>query len=337
MSAPWTRGLKTSQELETKIIRTWKKYGARWVEGHGVLAGFTNTVTKLVPPKTVIIFLAEPGKCMYISAGRKMAALYFQSDQTLENFFKGEAGRAGIHHGNILSRTFFEGQPYPNMSVLFRNKNFPGFGYVRKLPLRRDIAENNLNLRFEKPPERGDIYNAIKKGNNLTLESIMNILGPGVYIVSACLPPPDYKANRLPMNSPKGRTGPSTVGLRRLRHVFSAPRASVRAPKPGTLKKTHTPKSRFFWLRPPGPRVTVSQVLRSIAKNPRTSKYNLINKLPANTNIERIAQAKRIFLRKRETAKFVEGLSTRSRILWAATPVTMRPLFIHGHLKTKTP
>jgi hypothetical protein len=328
--------VKTAQELEDKIIRTWRAHGARWVEGHGILANLSNSVYKTVPRGCVVIFLAEPGKCMYITAGRKIASHYFGTDQKLENFFRGRAGQAGVHHGNVLARTYFEGDRYPNMSVVFENKSFPGFGYVRRLPLRRPVVENERNLKWEGLPELGEIYNVIKKGEWRTLENIMETLGKGVYIVSSCLPPPDYVATRTPVNSPGGGvTGPTTRGLRRLRSAFPTARASARPPKPGTLKKTFLPVARTFRFKTPRPRVTVPQVLRAIAENPRSSKWALMNMLPANTNVKRITETQRIYSRKRETEKFIAGLRRVSRIAWASTPRTLRPRFIHGRLKSR--
>jgi len=334
MSPPWTRGSKTAQELEDKIVQTWRAYGARWVEGHGILANLSNAVYKTVPKGRVLIFLAEPGKCMYITAGRRIAAHYFGSNKSLENFFRGEAGKAGVHHGDILARTYFEGDRYPNMSVVFENKSLPSFGYVRRLPLRRAIVENEPNLRWEGLPELGEIYTTIRKGERRTMENIMETLGRGVYIVSSCLPPPDYVKNRTPVNSPGGGvTGPVTTGLRRLRSAFPTARASARHPRPGTIKKTFLPEARRFRFKVPRPRVTVPRVLRAIAENPKTSKWNLINKLPANANVRRITETQRIYSRKRETAKFIAGLRPVSRAAWAVTPATLRPRFIHKRLK----
>jgi hypothetical protein len=334
MSPPWTRGTKTAGELEDKIVRTWRAHGAKWVEGHGILANFTNTVYKIVPRGRVVIFLAEPGKCMYISAGRKIAARYFGNNQKLENFFRGKAGQAGIHHGNVLARTYFEGDRYPNMSVAFSDERFPSFGYVRRLPLRRPVVEDEWNLKHEGLPELGEVYTAIRKGNRLSLEDIMETLGRGVYIVSSCLPPSDYVKNRTPVNSPGGgKVGPVTTGLRRLRHAFPSVRAGGRHPRPGTLKKTHLPTARTFRFRTPKPRVTVPQVLRAIAENPTTSKWSMMNKLPANVNVRRLAETQRIYARKRETEKFISKLPRVSRVAWAATPRSLKPRFIHRRLK----
>jgi hypothetical protein len=337
-----TRGLVASQIIEQQILNAHQQYGTKLVEGHGVLVPLNQPVTKPVPKDTIIIFLSEPGKCMWIHAGRVLARRYFMSNNSLRNFFMGGGGAQGVHHGEILSRTFVPGQEYPNMIVEFHDNEFPGFGWVRKLPLTRNLAENANNMRKEGPPERGEIYNRINHGPHASyyLSQILTYLGPGVYIINACMPAPNFRRNRLPVTSATWnlyagnkltRTGPVTKGLRRLRKVFPRTATPARTPKPGTPRRTWTPEVRR--MRPPRTRETVHSVLRAIGRDPLSPKNEQYNRLPANTNLVRIKHVKFLMSHRRVLENYISGLSWRAQMKWAITPRTMRPAFLHRHLK----
>ena len=333
-----TRGEKTSQNLENELVRLYTRYGGKHVEGHGILVNLETPVSAKIPKNTAVVFLAEPGKCMWVHAGRSLAHGYFRNENSLIRFFKGEAGRAGIKHGEILSRTFFEGSMYPNMRVTFYDKNFPGFGFVRRLPLRRNLPQNANNMNKEHLPERGEIFNRVRHGPNSTyyLSQILTLLGPGVYIINACMPPPDWREHAMPINAAnvntynqtRPRTGPVTKGLKRLRSTF--PRGA-RSARPGTLRKTHVPS--ISRVRSPQPRETVQSVLRSIAKNPRSPKTEQFNKLPINANIEKLKRVKHLMSHPRLLNTFISGLPRVSQMRWYVTPRSMRPAFIHKRLK----
>ena len=197
-----TRGTRVAADLEEKIVLTHRRFGSKLVEAHGRFAVENeNAISWKVPKNTVIILLAKPGRCMFIGAGRILAEKYFRSNNKIVNFFRGEAGKTGLHHGEILSRTFFEGEMCPSVLLDFDDEKYPSFGYVWKLPLMRARTVSGTNLTREPAPLKSEIYNQINHKSSLLLKSVVSRLGKGVYIVNACLPPGNAR-NVIGSNAP---------------------------------------------------------------------------------------------------------------------------------------
>ena len=186
-----TRLEKKAQTKEGEIIRIYEgaknsngRGGAKLIEAHGMLPA--GGVYKDVPEETVIIFLSQFGQCMSLMGQRRLANEYFRSDAGLRRFFKGEAGMAGVRHGEILSRTRFPGQKYPDVSLAFKNNNNPGFGWVWSLPIPHKRPDN-----FGHMPIGNQVINKTINGNihgkEMYLSDLIERLGEGVYIVGSCL------------------------------------------------------------------------------------------------------------------------------------------------------
>ena len=183
-----------SDPRENIILKTYKKHGAKLMNGHGEIL----MQNKMVPEGTVIMFLAEPGYCMNIPTGQEIQRKFFESNNDLKRFFK--SGRPEqIHHvTNILSRTHFAGTPYRNMMISLKpNKSFKGMGFIKKLP----ISEKST-LRSNRPPTFANTVGPIVPGQ-YRLSNMLKQEGPGVYIVSACRANINYPGNNQVYNLAK--------------------------------------------------------------------------------------------------------------------------------------
>lgn len=343
MSNRVTRGQATSKNLEERIISTYKKYGAKLVEAHGALATENETVniSHEVPPNTIVMLMATPGRCMYISAGRMVASEFFTTNNGLTTFFKSGEGSGWHHAADILSRTFFPGEQMPNISLTFFDKHYPSFGYVWKLPIkRRDRSALAANLAREPPPARSEIYTNINHGNNsrLLLSTVMSRLGPGVYIINACLPPGDYKnLKHTGSNVPaKGWNGISrTMSTRTREHMRYSPyiRGQVRPPRPGSAYKTALPSeaSSSIWYRVRAPHTlggkTVHDFLNALKRNKNLNFNNWVEKLRPNVNTTRLKQVQNIL---RNPNNFYNTLSPRNKLVYMTS--FHKPRFIHAKL-----
>ena len=161
-----TRGEFIALVKEETIVDTFNKYGAKLVDAHGGLLHANVSQTnrfKEVPEDVVIIFLSAFGQCMSISAGRALGNLYFRTIKGLKEFFRGEGGKAEVHHGEILSRTRFPGQKYPDVELQFFDARIPSMGFVWRLPLKYDRTTNISKLNVNIPPRTNLIYNNIQQ------------------------------------------------------------------------------------------------------------------------------------------------------------------------------
>ena len=342
MSNRVTRGQATSRNLEARIISTYRSYGAKLVEAHGALATKNETanISHEVPPNTIVMLMATPGRCMYISAGRLVATEFFTTNNGLTRFFKSGEGTDWHHVSDILSRTFFPGEQMPNISLTFFDKNYPSFGYVWKLPIqRRDRSALAENLAREPPPARSEIYTNITHGSNssLLLSTVLSRLGPGVYIINACLPPGDYKhINFTGSNVPAGGwSGISrTMSTRTREHIRHSPyiRGQVRPPRPGSAYKTVLPNNaELRWYRVRAPHTlggkTVDDFLNALKRNKNLNFNNWVGQLRPNVNTNRLKQVQNIL---RNPTNFYNSLSTRNKLTYMGS--FHKPRFIHTKL-----
>lgn len=342
MSHRVTRGQTTSQNLEARIISTYRSYGAKLVEAHGALATKNETanISHEVPPNTIVMLMATPGRCMYISAGRLVASEFFTTNNGLTRFFKSGEGTEWHHVSDILSRTFFPGEQMPNISLTFFDKHYPSFGYVWKLPIqRRDRSALAENLAREPPPARSEIYTNINHGNSSTLllSTVLSRLGPGVYIINACLPPGNYKhINFTGSNVPAGGwSGISrTMSTRTREHMRYSPyiRGKVRPPRPGSAYKTVLPNNaELRWYRVRAPHTlggkTVDDFLNALKRNKNLNFNNWVGQLRPNVNTNRLKQVQNIL---RNPNNFYNSLSTRNKLTYMGS--FHKPRFIHTKL-----
>ena len=246
MSNRTTRGQVESQMLENHVLNVYNTYGARLIEGHGALATKNESVniSTTVPPNTIVIFLAKPGVCMYSRAGRVIANEFFRTNAGLRTFFKG--GGSTLHHAaNSQTRTYMAGQQIPSIYLTFKDAVYPSIGYVWKLPLKRERVINNANMLNERTPNSTEVHNNITHGNSYLLASVLRILGPGVYIVNACLAPGNIKNNsRTGINAPRGGGwgGSKQSGASNEKRRYAPLLTPVRPPRPGSFKSTTLPR-----------------------------------------------------------------------------------------------
>jgi hypothetical protein len=331
-----TRGLQRSENLEEKIVRTYNRFGAKLIEAHGrfTTANEVNNISFEVPKSTIIIFLAKPGRCMFIGAGRILAESYFMNNRNMLNFFRGEAGKLGMHHGEILSRTFFEGEQCPSVNLDFKNNSHPSYGYVWKLPLGRIRSTTGPNLEAEPAPLRTEVYTRIQRGSSLLLKSVVSRLGKGVYIVNACLPPGNA-GNINGTNAPQGGwenerpRAPTTTRERRRFAPFI--NKAHRPPRPGTKAKTFLPPQHIYKIAKPKllskPKMTVEQLLRSMSRNPQMNISKHFRNLRANVNTSRLFNVQTIL---QSPNNFVSKLGVAGRVAWRLT--SNKAKFIHNRL-----
>jgi hypothetical protein len=341
MSNRVTRGQKTSQNLEERIIATYKKYGAKLVEAHGALSTENNApnISHEVPPNTIVMLMATPGRCMYISAGRMVASEFFTSNNGLTTFFKSGEGTGWHHVSDILSRTFFPGEQMPNITLTFFDKYYPSFGYVWKLPIqRRDRSTLHANLAREPAPARSEIYTNINHGNNsqLLLSTVLSRLGPGVYIINACLPPGNYKnmnftGSNVPASGWNGITRTMSTFTREHKRFIPFIRGRPRPPRPGSAYKTALPSAVSSWYKVRAPHTlggkTVHDFLNALKRNKNLNFNNWVEQLRPNVNINRLRKVQNIL---RKPTTFYRKLSTRNKFLYKTS--SHKPRFIHAKL-----
>jgi hypothetical protein len=278
---------------ENIILKTFKKYGAKLMNGHGEIL----LQNKPVPEGTVIMFLAEPGYCMNIPTGQEIQRKFFESENNLKRFFK--SGRPEqIHHvTNILSRTHFPGTTYRNMSISLKpNKSYKGMGYIKKLP----IAEKSTLFR-NLPPTFADTVGPIVPGK-YRLSNLLKQEGPGVYVVSACRANINYPGNNQVYNISKSIYPgfPRKKAMRGTRAAHASMTVPYLAPKKGyrpletTVPSTKHLNRNVRRLRAKTPRPPLSVGFRKVEKavyggGARTRRTHTFRKvlessgLPANT------------------------------------------------------
>jgi hypothetical protein len=241
---------------------------------------------------------------MAIERGRHLSTEYFTSRKGLLRFFRGDAGYARVHHGEIASRTFLPNEEYPNAWLQFYDATIPDYGHVWKLPLKYKRAEETNELRTKTRAVTGEnVYTNIPraKNSNMTLQDVINKLGPGVYIVNACLVPVNQGGlplGRLPFNLPMGDPD-RRVSVARTRNARAYAKTiygpSPRPPRPGTPVRTYQTLRSLGAKRPKVSHVTVAEMLTRMGRS--GANINLNNWFPrmrVNVNKNRLRTVQRI-------------------------------------------
>jgi hypothetical protein len=316
-----TRGAEEARRRENKIINTYNRVGGALIEGHGALVNLNQVPEKEVPPDTVIIFLAKFGQCMFIEGGRLIQNRYFRSNNGLKNFFRGAGAEEGLHHANILGRTRFEGQMYPDISITMKDKKFKSFGYIWKLPLQRARAVTTNDLLGENRPRVGEVRSPYNRGS-YKLSELIDRLGPGVYIVNTCLVIPNYNPSALPTNAPvqqwRGMRSRLPPGGSRIMHRI---RHHVTAPfyRPGVRRSTWFPAPARG--RPtPAAAMNLANALEKMSVNPRLNFENIVQNLRVNVRIPKLRRVYDMLRDRRRLERFAGRLNTRTRTTFLDNP-----------------
>lgn len=335
MSNRVTRGQVNAQNIETRVLGVYKKHGARLVESHGSLATRTQTknVATIVPDDTVVILMVKPGECMYSGAGRLIADEFFKSNTGLRSFFKGGGGTKWHHVANSQSRTFLAGQKIPSIFLTFKDATYPSLGYVWKLPMTRSKTVSLDNMLHEPAPARSEIYTGVTHGNSYLLSSVLRILGPGVYIVTACLPPGNINNNRLTgVSAPRKNWGGSQPAARSKERTRYGPYTKpLRPPRPGSVSARTTtlpgPNSRRIANPHQLGGISVHNFLNAMSKNPKLNFNALTEKLRANVNINRLRRVRNILI---NPQKFYNTLTPNNKAVYMYS--RNKAHFIHNRL-----
>ena len=311
-----TRLETAAQNKESKIIRIYEgaknsngRGGAKLIEAHGVLPA--GGIYKDVPEDTVIIFLSQFGQCMSLMGQRRLANEYFRSDAGLRRFFKGEAGMAGLHHGEILSRTRFPGQKYPDVSLEFKDKNNPGFGWVWSLPIPHKRPDN-----FGHVPIGNQVINGNIHGGTMYLSELIERLGEGVYIVSSCLVAQNQvisNFSKIPYNLPKPyRARPAKRSRTAMAYAGNIFKKAPLRPGSFARRTAFPPKTGRVHKGPP--KVRVAEVLARLGRGPhRVKLWEEFPRMRANVNRMRLSRVQRIL---QNPTNFVSKLSPANRNTW---------------------
>ena len=213
-----TRTAKESLEgfkMRTKyLVDTFKMHGAYLIEGHGKYPLYSMHAPRKgyvlkrpnkvpVPWGKAVVYLAEPGKCMWITTGRQLGAKYFGSEKGIIDFLSGKAELEGVHHADISRKSFVPGDGYLDSTVSLRpSKAQPSFGFVWNLPIKFDRVESNKYLHRNIQPRHKDVLSLPRK--TTWVSDIVRDGPDGVYIVSSCL-----DAGPIPStyNWPESRVG----------------------------------------------------------------------------------------------------------------------------------
>ena len=334
-----TRGETNAQRKEREIIRIYEgaknnqgKGGAKLIEAHGALRTTNNNSNyKDVPEDTVIIFLSQFGQCMALMGQRRLANEYFRSDAGLRRFFKGEAGMAGLHHGEILSRTKFHGQKYPDVYLEFKDKNNPGFGWVWSLPISHMRPDNFGHVPIGNQVIKGNIH-----GESMYLSELIERLGKGVYIVSSCLVAQNQvisNYSKIPYNlPPQYRARPAKRGTRNAA-AFAESIFKKQPLRPGSFARrtVFAPKTGRVYKGPP--KVRVAEVLAQLSRRP--NRVNLDKIFPfmsanfTNSSRKQLKEVQRIL---KAPTNFVSKLSPNNRNAWNRLSTVNKGAFIRRQL-----
>jgi hypothetical protein len=215
------------------IMDIWRKHGAFLIEGHGhypvykaknteksvYVLQHPNPIT--LPTDRAIIYLSEPGKCMWITTGRQLTARLFHSKEGLEEFLSGAAERKGVHHADVSRKAFvFPDTFIDNKVNLKPQDDQPSFGFVWKLPLEYPRISHNVSFNKDRVPFKKEVLSFKQK--DTWVSDIVFKGPPGVYIVSSCLDVPYLPTNYNWPGSPKGFFAPGSpkkarkgVGIRK--------------------------------------------------------------------------------------------------------------------------
>ena len=207
-------------ERTDKLLDIWRKHGAFLIEGHGHYPIYRAKNTEksvyvlkrpnpiTVPQDRAVIYLSEPGKCMWITTGRQLTARLFHTKEGLEEFLSGAAERKGVHHADVSRKAFVFPDSFIDSKVnLEPGAKQPSFGYVWKLPLMNPrISQNMWNK--DRVPLANEVLNFKQK--DTWVSEIVFGGPPGVYIVSSCLDVPYLPTNYNWPGTAKGFFAPGS-------------------------------------------------------------------------------------------------------------------------------
>ena len=317
-----TRGTVLAKARDDAVVKIFNEHRGKLIDAHGSLVGANRKEFEVVPPDTVVMFMADVGKCAITSATRELENEYFTTAPKIKAFFRGAAAVQGRHYGNTYNKTWLPGEKYPSVMLWFNDETTKNMGYVYPLPLPYRRPVNGGVAPFPK----NILYPKVNNGNQprgpehyMLLQDLMHRLGKGVYIVDACIVPPGqigklYPEGRLPVNLPKRMDPniyPPSLGHKRIAPLRTREtiRAGIHKSAKGALalpKRPPRPGSRIFThIREGGAsaprrniqRISIRQALRTLSRaaniESASKLYNRVNKmLPkmnANVNGSRIA------------------------------------------------
>jgi hypothetical protein len=215
-----------------KLLDIWSKHGAFLIEGHGHYPIYKAKATEksvyvlqrpnpiTVPHDRAVIYLSEPGKCMWITTGRQLTARLFHSKEGLKEFLSGAAERKGVHHADVSRKAFVFPDTFIDSKVnLEPQANQSSFGYVWKLPLQHPRLTQGM-WNKDRVPFANEVLNFKQK--DTWVSDIIFGGPPGIYIVSSCLDVPHLPTNYNFPGAPKGFFAPGSpkkarkgVGIRK--------------------------------------------------------------------------------------------------------------------------
>jgi hypothetical protein len=258
--------------------------GAYLVNAHGMLVS-PNKIKKIVPPNTVIYFLANPGYCLNIPTTLGIQNEFFTNKTKMYNFLYragnavGKPGNAHINHvSNIHERIKIPGDVYLDMYLnLSPNKTHATMGYIKELPTKPSHVIPTFNNIVP-----------IRSGRYLLSNLLKNrFSNGGVFIISACRAIPnnihrfEERGSGLPKSQPARRTawteaitsgeGPYTVRIR------GRPNRKTKTTLAPGVSKNVT-RSRY-------PSEILEQLRKAVFKN-GTNVMNALKKLGARANLE---------------------------------------------------
>ena len=308
-------------------MEVYKEHGAKLVDAHGVLTG----TKEIVPPNTVVMFLARPGYCLLIASSRLIARNFFETKTGLESFLLGNK-KNYKHVSDISRRTHRSGTQYLDMWLEMSDKNAKGIGYVKKLPLTRQQYVAEFRYQTETPPTFAETSGPITRGH-IKLSDLLRKTGPGVYIVSACRVS-KFEAQKkiLPTNTPLtgwpyiNTVHPPRKGViaRLIKSIPKVPSKTFR----GKQLKLHGPGPRNYELfgelmtlkkyrEPKTLENKIKNVLTHMSRDPSGNLRTYIAPLRANTNVTRLQ--KTLNALKNPSAVF-KGLSLANKARYLAQP-----------------
>ncbi len=344
------------QSREDLVINTYQSHGAKLVEAHGVLTGTTS----IVPDDTIIMFLSEPGYCMLISAGRRVARDFFESRRGLMQFFKsGNQRRNYKHVSDILKRTHVPGEKYLDLTLEMFDKTSKSYGYIKKLPLTTRPLVSAHHFASESAPKFAETAGPLVYKKQVKLSSIIKQTGPGVYIVSACRVSPYERGPQelLPTNTPHISSWPYVPFTPSKKKgtianvIKSVPTGKSKPTKKKLVLKN--PKTRNYdimyemgLLQKKGATINtvlnhmyrenpihLKDLLRVPKKTVDPATTNAIRKyiapLPANTNVTKLKYTLGVLQNKNTIKTVFNQLKTRDKLLFLSQP-SKRAKLIYG-------
>lgn len=330
---------KAQLARQRELRRIFEQHGAYLVDGHGSYPTYTtNAGLVLQKPDLVspgvdraVIYLAEPGKCMFIQTGRILSDRYFRTRTGILEFLSGKAERAGVHHADISRRAFVGGMDefYDSYVDLKPAANAPSFGYVYKLPLRDPLALTNLTK--NRVPKRNEVLNF---GRMKTWVSDIIHRRPGVYIINSCLDIHGAGTNFNYPGAPRGvsvyaKEGQSPV-KRKVMGAFRTPTVRVKSAHTialGRVKK-NVRKMGKTMMGIPGMRITPfpnspNNFTKRRQKNERLKKVSpvksvntILKKLKNNANINLVAETAKLGANSPGRNAYNKLWITRSALRW---------------------